>query len=68
MLTQSDLSAISAAGLLERMEWHVPQVNGLALKSLKLRLNSRLFLYNYSSFNEGESVINLEEVYAVKGK
>jgi hypothetical protein len=50
------------------MEWHVPQFNGPDHDSLKLRLDSRLFLYNHTGFNEGNSEINLEEVYAVKGK
>jgi hypothetical protein len=50
------------------MEWHVPQLSGLDLDFFKLRLDSRLFLYNHTGFNEGNSEISLEEVYAVKGK
>jgi hypothetical protein len=69
VLTQSDLSVISNAGLLERMEWHVPIDNDdLALGALKLRLDSRLFIYNHTDIKKGHSKIIIKEVYAVKGK
>jgi hypothetical protein len=50
------------------MKWHVPQNNDyLARGALKLRLDSRLFIYNHSVIKEGHSEINIKEVYAVKG-
>jgi hypothetical protein len=51
------------------MEWHVPKNNDyLARGALKLRLDSRLFVYSHTDIKEGHSEIIIKEVYAVKGK
>lgn len=49
--TANDLRDFSNAGLLERMEWYVPQDvgNGSALSSIRLRLDSRGAIYQFEN-------------------
>jgi hypothetical protein len=68
-LTTTDLGTLSEAGLLEKMEWHVPAKGAQNLSSspIRLRLDSRLYLYSIE-IEDGNEIYKISEVYAAKGE
>ncbi len=59
-LRASQLAHIADSGLLEQMEWFLPEP--LDMAGVTLRLDSMLYIYK-----ENQDVLSFQEIYAIKG-
>ncbi len=61
----SDLKLLAGNGLFSKIAWLIPVQGTDIPRDLTLRLDSQVFLYDWSSY---KGLVNVTEIYAIKGE